>query len=222
MKVKDKFCDIKCLDCGTLFPTSKRCYKDRQPYCKKCIYKKTHQQRLQKLKENEESRNSLSSRTCKKCNIEKSIDNFETCFYKNGKSTIRHSCKDCENKAKKDYYQKLVDNNLPLSANKSIENWIVKLLYKAQSRNKTIDIDKEYLLELYKNQDGLCKISGEKLTFHKNNLSTNLSIDRIDSNQGYVRGNVQLVCHYINIMKWNKSVDELVEWCKKIVNKTEG
>ena len=222
MKIKEIYCEIQCVDCGTSFPTSKRCFKNRNPYCRKCVFKNNKQQRLLKLEEKKDYRNSLQSKICKKCNIEKTLEEFETCHYKDKPSTVRNSCIECEKKAKKNYYEYLVQNNLPLSANKSIESWIKKLLNKASQRNKIIDIDFDYLLELYQNQNGKCSLSGEELTFHKNNLSTNLSIDRINSNIGYIKGNVQLVCHYVNIMKWNKDLPELIEWCKKIINKTEG
>jgi hypothetical protein len=175
-----------------------------------------------KLEEKKDHRNSLQAKVCKKCNIEKKLEAFETCHYKNKSSTVRNSCIECEKQAKKNYYENLVQNNLPLSANKSIESWIRKVLYKASQRNKILNIDIDYLLEMYQNQNGKCSISGEELTFHKNNLSTNLSIDRIDSSKGYIKGNIQLVCHYVNIMKWNKDLPEFIEWCKKIVNKTEG
>ena len=47
-------------------------------------------------------------------------------------------------------------------------------------------------------------------------VPTNLSLDRIDSSQGYTEDNVQLVCRIVNIMKNDLSVDEFVGWCKLI------
>ncbi len=47
------------------------------------------------------------------------------------------------------------------------------------------------------------------------NLKT-ISIDRIDSSKGYVRGNVQLVCWVVNQMKNDLTNDELTEWCTKV------
>lgn len=48
-------------------------------------------------------------------------------------------------------------------------------------------------------------------------VRTNISIDRIDSSKGYVRGNVQFVCDVVNRMKADMHVTELQYWCKKIL-----
>lgn len=48
-------------------------------------------------------------------------------------------------------------------------------------------------------------------------VNTNISIDRIDSSIGYVRGNVQFVCDVANRMKQDLSQEELLVWCKKIL-----
>ena len=69
-------------------------------------------------------------------------------------------------------------------------------------------------LTIYDAQEGKCALSGIEMTFtyDKNhptfNASAkgkkwpyNLSPDQIDSGKGYVRGNVQLVCSAVNVMK---------------------
>ena len=63
-----------------------------------------------------------------------------------------------------------------------------------------------FILNLYVKQEGLCAMTGEKLTFialsNSGNINYyNLSIDRIDSNKGYTTDNIQLVGAIINIMK---------------------
>ena len=45
----------------------------------------------------------------------------------------------------------------------------------------------------------------------------NISIDRIDSSKGYIKGNIQLVCGIVNVMKSDSSEDEFLQLCKKIV-----
>ena len=50
---------------------------------------------------------------------------------------------------------------------------------------------------------------------------TNVSIDRIDSAKEYLPGNVQLVCHIVNLMKHNMATAELVAWCNNIVHHQE-
>lgn len=53
-------------------------------------------------------------------------------------------------------------------------------------------------------------------------VNTNISIDRIDSAIGYVRGNVQFVCDVVNRMKQDLKESEMFVWCKKILEKTNG
>lgn len=48
-------------------------------------------------------------------------------------------------------------------------------------------------------------------------VNTNISIDRIDSTVGYVRGNVQFVCDVVNRMKQDLPQTELFVWCRRIL-----
>ena len=70
------------------------------------------------------------------------------------------------------------------------------------------DIDFEYLMELYRTQNGKCALSGLEMT-HKWNSPYSISCDRIDSSCGYIRGNVQLVCKWVNLGKHNFTNDDI-------------
>lgn len=72
-----------------------------------------------------------------------------------------------------------------------------------------VQISYSYLLELYKKQNGRCAILNIPMTHEFNNLRS-ISIDRIDSSLGYITGNVQLVCQFINTAKKNHSNDECI------------
>jgi len=220
MNIKTIYTEITCLDCKTTFPTSERCFKDRQPYCRSCIAKKVQEKRNQTLEENRVLKNSIPEKICKKCNTLKNIEEFEVAKFKDTyrPEYIRNICRACNDQSKREYYQYKKDNNISLSLNKSYDKYLKSLYNKIFNRNKIATITFEDLLDIYAKQEGRCNLSGEILTFNKNNQSTNISIDRIDSNIGYEKGNIQLVCHYANIMKWNKSVDELKIWCEKILN----
>lgn len=75
----------------------------------------------------------------------------------------------------------------------------------------------EYLWNLYLIQDRKCIISGETLFFPKSNKEKrNLSLDRIDSTRGYVKGNVQWISSKINIMKWYFSLPYFLNMVKLI------
>jgi hypothetical protein len=45
------------------------------------------------------------------------------------------------------------------------------------------------------------------------------SLDRIDNNKGYIKGNVEVISWKANIMKSNASPEELVEFAKAILEK---
>ena len=44
-----------------------------------------------------------------------------------------------------------------------------------------------------------------------------ISPDRIDSSKGYTKDNIQFVCNRVNAMKNNMNTEELLYFCKKIV-----
>ena len=48
--------------------------------------------------------------------------------------------------------------------------------------------------------------------------SHNISIDRIDSSQGYYIENIQLVYPKINMMKFTYSQEEFIDMCKRVSN----
>ncbi len=87
-----------------------------------------------------------------------------------------------------------------------------------------VDIDHDYIIELYYKQDGKCALSGAKLThlssnklpaFNKN--PNNISIDRKDTTKGYINGNIQLVCKRVNLMKHTLTDRQFKIWIKRIL-----
>ena len=76
----------------------------------------------------------------------------------------------------------------------------------ARAKFRQVDITIETLMIMWDAQDGRCALTKKKMT-HRFNCLFALSIDRIDSNKGYVEGNVQLVCQGVNYAK-NKFTNE--------------
>lgn len=93
---------------------------------------------------------------------------------------------------------------------------------KTKSTKREIYFDKsltiDYLKDIYNQQEGKCALSGKLLECGKLNNKT-LSIDRIDSEKGYEKGNIQLVCWAVNRMKQDIPQEEFFNWCQKIVEK---
>jgi hypothetical protein len=86
--------------------------------------------------------------------------------------------------------------------------------------NLDFNITPEYLDELY-NRNHFCVYTGIDLSYDNNlNVKDNpLSIDRIDSNVGYVEGNIQFVHKNINMMKGILTHDDFINFCKMVANK---
>lgn len=53
--------------------------------------------------------------------------------------------------------------------------------------------------------------------FDSGRVPTNLSVDRIDSGLGYIKGNIQLVCMAANQMKSDLTIEQLKYFCKSIL-----
>lgn len=95
-------------------------------------------------------------------------------------------------------------------------------------RFKEVDIDLEYLKELWEKQEGICPYTGLRLILpHDNNvhdidLPHRASLDRIDSSKGYVKGNVQYISTPINYMKSTMSDLETKRFLKEISSYTSS
>jgi hypothetical protein len=93
---------------------------------------------------------------------------------------------------------------------------------RAKNRNKKFIVSMQYLAELFDAQNERCALSGLPIHFGEDgkNLSETLgtaSLDRIDSSQGYVPGNVHWVHKHINIMKNEYSAEYFLNLCREVV-----
>ena len=96
----------------------------------------------------------------------------------------------------------------------------------AKRRNLEFNVTPEFLWQLYLQQHKLCALSGSEITLvpiiKDNNVDwavVTASLDRIDSNKGYTKDNVQWVHKRINFLKNDFTEEELLYWAKKIVEK---
>lgn len=84
-----------------------------------------------------------------------------------------------------------------------------------------IEIDEEYLVKLWTEQEGKCAITKiplkQRTGFYTDPKTPDtVSIDRIDSNLGYIKGNVQIVALSINYAKNDFSSKVFNEFLKAI------
>lgn len=114
------------------------------------------------------------------------------------------------------------------SRHANYSNYLKYLLGKAKQRNVPFnrDLTANVLIELFKQQGGLCAVSNLPLTWtydeghaqSGNRRGTNISIDRIDSAGPYSKNNVRLVCDRVNKIKSNMNDDDLYFWCAQIAS----
>jgi len=92
----------------------------------------------------------------------------------------------------------------------------------AKKRNINLYIDLEYVWDLFLKQNKKCVLSGEILTFKKddNNYYT-ASLDRINSKKGYIKENVQWVSKEVNYMKGDLSEEEFISICRIITKNSK-
>ena len=107
----------------------------------------------------------------------------------------------------------------------SDEGWAKDCIRKAKKKSSITDrgfnLTAEYLLALLEAQNRCCAITGIEFSF-KGDFEGRMdqyraSVDRIDSDKGYTKDNVQLVCAQVNIMKHQSTMKEFFFWASKIV-----
>jgi hypothetical protein len=98
---------------------------------------------------------------------------------------------------------------------------------KARSRSKAkgekSDIDIKYLKEVWEKQNGVCPYTGIKMEISRTSQDEDIkktpikaSLDRIDPNIGYLKGNVEFVCYCVNVMKNDFTKDQMLNFIKQI------
>lgn len=83
----------------------------------------------------------------------------------------------------------------------------------AQTRNIPFTVSQEYLWDLFLKQNRCCALTGDPIYKIKD-----ASLDRIDSNLPYQVGNVQWVTKQANVSKHVMSMEQLYDFCKKVLN----
>lgn len=101
-------------------------------------------------------------------------------------------------------------------------NWnryLSRLLYYGGRKRDQLTRN-DLLLQLEK-QNYRCALSGVELTCHLEKdvkTQTNASVDRIEAGGSYTPDNIQLVCRALNHWRADTSINDFVDWCRKVVN----
>ena len=93
---------------------------------------------------------------------------------------------------------------------------------RALKKNIPFDITKDYIVSLFEDQKGRCFYSDIELSIVKKDESKThdpfkMSLDCIDPDLGYVRGNVVWCAYCVNALKLKMSIDDMVGVCRSIV-----
>lgn len=173
-------------------------------------FNKTHKYRLDFTEERY-----FKTLTCWDCKREKPMRYFPYRIqYKYNKEK---RCKSCNN-----------INHLKRRQNITKEQFIINILNttKRSSTKRHIlgreeasihTITYQDIIDMIDSQQCKCKLSGIKMEFSFNNLNK-LSIDRIDSEKGYTKDNIQLVTWAVNQAKNNLTNEQFINLVKHIYN----
>jgi len=199
----------------------------------------------------------IELRKCWKCKHEKQLTSeffYKDSFDSNG---FQKTCKDCQkiireaykqkhpeyfkNKGKEHYkkennkerYSKYKDSYLERRSewSKSVRGKLYDLLEAARTRavknNLTIDIDLDFLLKLYEEQGGKCKLTNLNFTFIKREKGKNFnpfnpSIDKIDHLKGYTKDNIRLVCTIVNLALNTFGENNFALMCQAYINHSKN
>lgn len=145
----------------------------------------------------------------KRCaDCEEWLDETHFYVYKRNRGGLRNYCKTCSKKRSIRCANRSPD---------AIAGHAISYLLTNKKRAKHLPeghLTRSELWALYKAQDGKCNITGIEFTTESEKRP---SPDRIDSSKGYVPGNVHWVCARVNVMKMEKSIDNLHDWALAIV-----
>lgn len=152
---------------------------------------------------------------CKcKCGKEFLVDAYAL---KNGKS---RSCISCFNTNREG-----AKNNSWKGYEEIPASWFTRFRNYAKKKGNEFSISLEDVWEIYKKQNGKCALSGLDINFKRlgegTHASYTASIDRVSSNIGYLKDNIQLVHKDVNIMKNAFNQDYFLTMCKTIANKKQ-
>ena len=96
-----------------------------------------------------------------------------------------------------------------------------KILYGAKVRNIELNITIQYANDIYKKQNSKCALSGDIIGFsatrreHRSGQTT-ASLDRIDSNKGYIEGNIQWIHKKYQLIKRTYNNKEFIDICNHV------
>lgn len=134
-----------------------------------------------------------------------------------GKKSFEPSCKECRRAQLRKHKRKY-----RLNPEQFISQRVPAIKHRAENQGLAFDLDAQYLIHQWNEQAGLCFYTEEPICF--TNVSDSLkhphpqqpSLDKLDPDKGYVKGNVVWCSHRINTMKGNFTYEQFIKMCSHI------
>lgn len=149
-------------------------------------------------------------KVCKVCKQEKDENQYEKYTRRRTRRVVCYSCLYAERAAK-----------FTSTPYRFITRMVSQLKSARRKQGLAFDLDDKQIHDLYDKQEGKCAVTGRLLTWQRNpdrRNDFNISLDRIDPKGQYEIENLRLVCKRVNLIKHNMTDEELVDWCKAILN----
>ena len=158
--------------------------------------------------------------TCIHCKDTKPLERFVK--DKKTKLGVRNVCLDCSllhSKSKPDYKKKRNERvaRFRKTFRGGISQRMMACKQRAVQQKLPFDIDMLFLIELWEEQEGKCALSGRPIHIGNSDWWSRASIDKIEPDKGYVKGNVQFLSMQVNYAKNNMNNEEFIKLCKDIV-----
>ena len=164
---------------------------------------------------------------CTHCGQVKSADNFAVAnsrgqrfFFDNGQPrriAICNACRYADNRERAIAYATRVQKTPTLRA--FVTNRLRDWRLKTEKMGAVCDLDFEYLQGLWNAQNGKCFYTGRSISLARGPKQWgSVSLDKINPNIGYVRGNVVWTTRQVNTCKNGLNADEFAEMCKQVVD----
>lgn len=178
------------------------------------------------------------NKICKKCQVEKPIEEFHTYTCKVRGLRIRTRCKACELERNRLYNSSFRERKIE-SSRKNRQNkiklggdeWIYFIFnsrlgqFRVTTKKENLpqmNLTAKFLLSLYHKQNGLCFYTGEKmLVYHGKGFQqrNSMSVDKLDPKKGYCEGNVVLCTNEANLAKGGKTLEEYKNWIENVYSR---
>jgi len=143
---------------------------------------------------------------------------FKGCYKK--ENTCSKHCSDVK---RQNYLTEYRKNKRYKNLEYNITSVVKNIIARAKYDGYKTDITVEYVLEVVKNQNNKCAMTGIEFSLPDSNEKNpwSVSVDKINPKIGYFKNNVQIVCLMYNYCKHTFSNETVLEFAKALVSESE-